>query len=115
MKPIRIKRERTKGFKLPPNTLCVTRGTRYGNPFKVGELVNYNWFKRFDKSDIYDYFQRDKKVETNEEAVLLFEKYLDWIISPSDLMKLKGKNLACWCKNSMCHATVLLELSNEDL
>jgi hypothetical protein len=35
-KPIGIQRKRTKGFKLPPNTVCVNRGTIWGNPYKVG-------------------------------------------------------------------------------
>ena len=29
--PKRIQRKRTKGFKLPTNTKCVNRGTKYGN------------------------------------------------------------------------------------
>lgn len=29
----RIQRRRTKGFRLPPNTVCVDRSTKLGNPF----------------------------------------------------------------------------------
>jgi hypothetical protein len=33
----------------------------------------------------------------------------------SDLSKIKGKNLACWCSlDKPCHADVLLKLANED-
>ncbi len=34
---IRVQRKRTKGYKLPDNTKCVNRGTKWGNPFKVVE------------------------------------------------------------------------------
>jgi hypothetical protein len=34
-KPIRIQRKRTKGWKLPPNTVYVGRGSKWGNPFKI--------------------------------------------------------------------------------
>lgn len=27
---------------------------------------------------------------------------------------LRGKNLACWCKDGPCHADVLLELANAE-
>lgn len=33
MTPKRIQRKRTKGFHLPPNTLCVCRPRPWGNPF----------------------------------------------------------------------------------
>ncbi len=32
-RPQKIVRRRTRGFRLPPNTLCVTRPGRWGNPF----------------------------------------------------------------------------------
>ena len=31
----RIQRKRTAGFKLPENTKCVNRGTKWGNPYKI--------------------------------------------------------------------------------
>ena len=31
--PKRIQRKRTKGWRLPPNTVCVTRPGKWGNPF----------------------------------------------------------------------------------
>ena len=33
--PIRIQRRRTRGWKMPPNTVYVGRPTRWGNPFHV--------------------------------------------------------------------------------
>ena len=31
----RVQRKRSKGFKLPANTKCVDRTTKFGNPFKL--------------------------------------------------------------------------------
>ena len=36
MTPVRIQRKRTKGFRLPENTVCVSRPSKWGNPFIVG-------------------------------------------------------------------------------
>lgn len=35
--PQRIQRKRTKGWQMPPNTVYVGRGTRWGNPYRVGK------------------------------------------------------------------------------
>ena len=32
-KPVRIQRQRAKGWKMPPNTVSVTRPGKFGNPF----------------------------------------------------------------------------------
>ncbi len=84
--PVRIQRQRTKGWKMPPNTVNVTRPGPYGNPFIFGDC-----------SSVVDPITRF----ACEVAPLL------------DLAPLRGKNLACWCKiGRPCHADVLLELAN---
>lgn len=35
MKPKRIQRKRTKGWKMPENTVYVGRGSKWGNPYYV--------------------------------------------------------------------------------
>ncbi len=83
--PQRIQRKRTKGWKMPPNTVSVTRPGRYGNPFTFANSGNVDPVLRF----------------ACEVAPLL------------DLAPLRGKNLACFCSlESECHADVLLELAN---
>jgi len=42
----RIQRKRTKGFRLPPNTVCVDRSTKLGNPF--GAVANPDRLKNPD-------------------------------------------------------------------
>jgi hypothetical protein len=102
MKPHRIQLRRTKGWRIPPNTLKVDRSTKWGNPFKV-----------------------DYKGMTPELAVQSFKNVLDEVgeyqisartkVTIEDIKReLRGKNLACWCKPSeVCHADVLLEIAND--
>jgi hypothetical protein len=101
IKPRRIQLKRTKGWRMPPNTVKVDRSTKWGNPFKV-----------------------DYKGMTPELAVQSFKNLLDEFgeyqvskrvkVTLHDIKReLRGKNLACWCKSSeVCHADVLLEIAN---
>jgi hypothetical protein len=51
-------------------------------------------------------------IKDNAAAVKMFRKLCDSGHFP-DLSDLRGKNLACWCKQGIpCHADVLLELAN---
>jgi Domain of unknown function (DUF4326) len=101
MKPQRIQLKRTKGWRMPANTVKVTRPGPFGNPFKVGMLG----------------------VTCNADAVEKFRKMLEradlndgmyFHFTPLRIgAYLRGKNLACWCKlGDPCHADVLLEIAN---
>ncbi len=84
-KPIRVQRKRTKGWKMPPNTVSVCRPGKWGNPFTVENSGAVSPVLRF----------------ACEVAPLL------------DVTPLRGKNLACFCSlDDECHADVLLELAN---
>lgn len=70
--------------------IYIGRGSRWGNPFKIG------------------------KDGTREEVI---KKYRDWISKQpgllSSLGELRGKVLGCWCKPKACHGDVLIELLEE--
>jgi hypothetical protein len=74
----------------------IGRPSKWGNPFshKDGTLAQF-------------------KVETREEAISSFEK---WISDQPELLsaleELKGKTLGCWCAPLPCHGDVLKRLSN---
>lgn len=99
MKPQRIQRKRTRGFKMPPNTVYVGRPTMWGNPFLHGTGDTHKmrpWIKE------------------------LFREWIENDIDAEDLRDnlhlLRGKNLACWCPiGEPCHADVLIELANQPL
>ena len=80
-----------KGVKLPDNTKKVDRSTKYGNPYKVGNKLG-----EF----------------TREEALRLYEIYLDFVVSKKllDIEPLRGYDLACHCNlEDNCHADILLK------
>lgn len=88
--PKRIQRKRTKGWRMPEGAVYVGRPTKWGNPYTLAEygerlaLSNYRGFV---------------------QGILL--------IDPKRLDELRGKDLACFCKEgSPCHADILLELAN---
>jgi hypothetical protein len=95
--PVRVTLSRRKGWRMPPNTVKVCRPGFWGNPFRVGD-----W--RPDGEG----FIRDQA-----EAVELFQTH-EWAAEiRSRANELRGKNLACWCKQGTpCHADVLLDLAN---
>lgn len=111
--PERITLSRTKGWRMPANTRVVTRATTFGNPFTI--------------SDARDAGYKGSDAELALMVVRAFDKWLrgseqDWMGPESDaaraaildrLPELRGKNLACSCKQGQsCHADVLLEIAN---
>jgi hypothetical protein len=114
--PDRITLSRTKGWKMPPNTVVVARGPGriFGNPFTV--------------ADARDAGYRGSDTDLQAMCVDSFRRWLKlgldcaWMGPESDaaraamlsgLPELRGKNLACWCQpGTPCHADVLIELAN---
>lgn len=105
MKPQRIQLRRSKGWRLPENTVKVDRSTPWGNPFITGTDG------------------------TQAQCVELYRHLLAGLLCLSKgdldrqsaahahvrdhLQELRGKNLACWCPlEAPCHANVLLEIAN---
>lgn len=83
--PKRIQRKRTKGWRMPENTVYVGRPTKWGN-------------------NLHDDppFDRYAAVIKN-----LVENY------GYDISELRGKDLCCWCSiDQPCHADVLLKIAN---
>jgi hypothetical protein len=97
----RIQRKRTKGWKMPENAIYVGRPTKWGNPYKVGDLIGP--------------FLDGPRL-TAKNAV---ERYRYWLAEQIkcewlDLNELRGKDLACFCREGEpCHADVLIEFCNE--
>lgn len=96
MTPQRIQLRRTKGWRMPANTISVARPSMWGNPYRVGGTIKATG--RF--------------VPDAAAAVALYRERA--VPLPCDLALLRGKNLACWCPlDQACHADVLLELANQ--
>lgn len=115
MTPKRIQRKRTRGWKMPPNTVYVGRPTKWGNPYVVGG--NYSEDVFVDGKLVYINSWSDINAETAvqfyEEAIKLGYKIIPFTMDEIK-RELRGKDLACWCKEGeVCHADVLLRLANE--
>jgi hypothetical protein len=84
MKPKRIQRKRTKGWKMPDGAVYVGRPTKWGNRHTFGG---------------------------RDLCVRMYRK--DWHDTDAIRAELRGKDLACWCPlDQPCHADVLLEIAN---
>lgn len=93
--PKRIQRKRISGWRLPENAKCVDRSTRWGNPFKVDNSIGM----------------------TLENCLCMYEATLRVQLAkqPNFLEPLRGKDLACFCKEGEpCHADILLRYANEE-
>jgi hypothetical protein len=137
MTPSRIQRKRTKGSKLPPNTVVVTRPGKWGNPFNL-KSAEHCW------TAIVHGFKGDKRGRAAASVVM----YAAWIkqgkaveidcgltcesksqtfrAASSPVIKtfvpptiaeikaeLRGRNLACFCKvGDPCHGDWLFEVAN---
>lgn len=99
--PVRVQRKRTKGWKMPPNTVYVGRPTIWGNPFPVQDGLLGPSISLMNRQDVVDEYR----------------KYLPGLLAaqPRELIEsIRGKNLACWCPlDQPCHADVLLEIANK--
>lgn len=94
--PKRIQRSRAKGYRLPAGAIYVGRGSRWGNPYRIGTCL----------------------IPDAEAAVMAFRANLPMNL---DLSALRDHDLACWCPlvdkdgNPVpCHADILLQLANAE-
>lgn len=117
--PQRIQLSRKAGWRMPPNTVKVTRPSVYGNPYIVGADG---------RQDVC--VEKFRALVTGENPLGLrltpirerfasrrcgfAHRDLNW--NERAIAALRGKNLACWCRvGDPCHADVLLELANRPL
>ena len=82
-----------------PFDVYIGRGSKWGNPFSHLDGTTAAF-----------------KVDTREEAILSYEK---WIMEPEQehlrdaLHELRGKILGCYCEPLGCHGHVLAKMTNE--
>ncbi len=114
--PQRIQRKRIKGFKLPPGAVCISRPSIWGNPFTPAGCRAAGFI--------------GTDAEVHERCVEAFRVWLgphwreNWDGEESRLRRqvildrlpeLKGKDLACFCKEGeSCHGDLLLALANTE-
>jgi Domain of unknown function (DUF4326) len=89
--PRRYQRSRRKGARLPPDTIVVTRPTKWGNPHPLA-------------------LGRSEAVRRYRDDLLAGRL----VITVEDVEReLGGRDLACYCPlDQSCHADVLLDIAN---
>jgi len=111
MRPKRIQRRRTKGWRMPAHTKCVDRSARWGNPFdwrKLGKKKAAALHRRLLMGKFYCP-EMDRR--WGFAGVVILCAYRAWVLK--HIHELRGKNLACWCEvTDPCHGDTLLELAN---
>ena len=115
--PVRIQLSRRKGWRMPENTVSVARPTIFGNPFRREAAIE----SEYATEETWRAFV----VECFRDWMSPTQQGRDWWQGPQSdrqknailagLPKLRGKNLACWCKPGPCHADVLLEIANRPI
>lgn len=105
-RPQRIQRQRTKGWKMPPNTVYVGRPSRFGNPFVVG--------KDGTAAECVAKYRNMLMPYRHHGGNSSLENFYLSTANIQDIQaSLRGKNLACWCPiDQPCHADVLQEIAN---
>ncbi len=108
MTPRRIQRKRIRGWKMPHGTVSCTRPGPWGNPYILGKTYG-------------GFFCVNAK-----EACVAFENDIDWNDRNKDRLmngglttakireELRGKDLACFCREDApyCHVDTLLRVAN---
>jgi hypothetical protein len=106
MTPVRLQLSRKKGFNLQTHSLAVNglsavnvaRPSWWGNPYVVSK-------ERTAAMCVQLFKERELQLQSDAPAK-----------HAREMEKLRGKNLACFCKpGEPCHADFLLELANAPL
>lgn len=123
MRPQRIQLSRTKGWRKPEGAIVVARPTKWGNPFRIGEIVTPShpgWPQVTSFAEWGPGGFQDIPVTTVEQAVEMYGAWLSRSVGRSGFsmdheafVELRGHDLACWCPlDRPCHADVLLAEAN---
>lgn len=115
--PRRVQRKRVSGWRMPPNTVCVSRPSKFANPFTIAGCLaegfaatefearrlcvdTYGRWLNGDDVDLHDIYWVGKHCYDRR-----------WVLA--NLHRLAGRDLACWCaETDLCHADVLLRAAN---
>lgn len=109
---VRVQLRRTKGWRMPGNTVKVARPTRFGNPWTVKAAIEIGYGPERAQEYCVELFREWLTTTDGLTHMLTDSDYLRRQIIEG-LPELRGKNLACFCPlGTPCHGDVLLELAN---
>src|SRR4051812_27649244 len=122
--PTRVQLRRTRGWRMPANTVKVDRTTVWGNPFDVreyGSALSLHLFEStacgcWSKSHVHGF--DDETLLEVHAAHCAWLRRLGGRPLERATEELRGRNLACWCPlpapgvEDECHAAILLRIAN---
>lgn len=95
---------------MPPNTVYVGRPTRWGNPFPV-DIYHEEAIDKYRRWLLGEMSASEMQESSYYGDPRIGLAHMRRLVKPHEL---RGKDLACWCKeDAPCHADVLLELLKE--
>jgi hypothetical protein len=123
--PARIQRRRAAGWRTPLDAqgrkpIYVGRPALYGNPFQVARVAGVLWVVFVDAANGVTGREVATVSREREARQIAVDEFRAMLRTPGGAeqaeffaQKLRGRDLMCWCPESMpCHADVLLEISN---
>ena len=122
--PSRVQLRRTRGWRMPANTVKVDRTTRWGNPYDVREYGSDLSLHLFESTACGCWSKACVHGIDEETLGELHAAHRAWLRrlggSPLERARseLRGRNLACWCplptlgEDDECHAAILLRIAN---
>lgn len=116
--PVRVQLRRTAGWRMPPNTVKVTRPLIFGNPFvhpDPAEAVAAYRKLCEGGTKVFEIAPDGLMFAPRIHPNSTHWAFAEWM-REEGLPALRGKNLACWCPlDAPCHADVLLDLANRQI
>lgn len=113
--PTRVQLRRIKGWRKPPNTVVVSRPSRFGNPFEWQWWTEGPWgvdpaqAKRLAAECFKEHLQDAIAGFVKGQFADRFRRIV------AHLDELRDRNVACWCRlTDACHGDVYLELANRE-
>ena len=112
-KPHRVQLKRSKGWRMPANTVKVDRTTLFGNPFSIKDYGHDRAVELHRLWITGERIEPSALVSAIPDLAARRKKVLEALPS------VRGKNLACWCalperdEPDCCHAAVLIALANQ--
>ena len=103
--PKRIQRKRTKGWRIPPNTVYCGRPSKWANPFTIAD---------WGREQSVEMFRTAMCGPVTPMQAAAFMSVWDKRLTPEAVkLELRGVNCACWCReDEPCHCDVLMEIAN---
>lgn len=119
-RPIPVQLKRTRGWRMPPNTVNVARPNKWGNPFRIfyhEHGICPGWYVQRQNGVITWGPYKTKRI-AEDVALSKFERWARRHVSEIRA-DLAGANCACWCplpspgQPDRCHRATLLALAND--